>query len=113
MYPSLPSQCILTTRQVWTINYRETAPAAANTTMFIANPNASRFGGLASAVPGEILGLETAHQMWGKLPWKRLVQPAAELAAGWEVDRELGRRLPVRPCTLYANLLLTSLAVVL
>ncbi|KAL1696251.1 gamma-glutamyltranspeptidase [Schizophyllum commune] len=80
--------------EVWTINYRETAPAAANTTMFIENPNASRFGGLASAVPGEILGLETAHQMWGKLPWKRLVQPAAELAAGWEVDRELGRRLP-------------------
>ncbi|KAL1748659.1 gamma-glutamyltranspeptidase [Schizophyllum fasciatum] len=80
--------------EVWTINYRETAPAAANTTMFEDNPMASRFGGLASAVPGEILGLETAHQMWGKLPWKRLVEPAAELAAGWEVDRELGRRLP-------------------
>ena len=104
---------MLTGRQVWTINYRETAPAAANTTMFIENPNASRFGGLASAVPGEILGLETAHQMWGKLPWKRLVQPAAELAAGWEVDRELGRRLPVRPGTLHADIRLTLLAVVL
>ncbi|TRM69777.1 nucleophile aminohydrolase [Schizophyllum amplum] len=80
--------------EVWTLNYREIAPAASNISMFEKNPIAAQRGGLASAVPGEVLGLETAHQMWGKLPWKRLVEPAVNLAAGWEVDRELGRRLP-------------------
>lgn len=77
----------------WTIDFRETAPAAANATMFRDNPILSQIGGLSVGIPGELKGLADAHQRWGKLPWKLLVEPAAKLAAGWEVGVELGRRI--------------------
>ena len=81
----------------WTIDFRETAPAAANATMFSHDPTSSMFGGLGVGVPGELRGLTEAHRRWGTLPWKRLVEPAARLAEGWEVGVELGRRIQV--CT--------------
>ncbi|KAF5386012.1 hypothetical protein D9615_002522 [Tricholomella constricta] len=83
--------------EVYTIDFRETAPALANSSMFHDSPELSRFGGLAVAVPGEVLGLEEAHRRWGKLSWERLVRPSVELAKGWKVDRELGRRIPWFP----------------
>ena len=81
--------------QVYTIDFRETAPALANSSMFVRDPILSRRGGLSVAVPGEIRGLEEAHRRWGKLPWERLVWPSVRLAQGWEVDRELARRIMV------------------
>jgi len=42
---------------------------------------ASKFSGpLSVAVPGELAGLHEAWKQHGKLPWKRLVRPAANLA---------------------------------
>jgi gamma-glutamyltranspeptidase/glutathione hydrolase/leukotriene-C4 hydrolase len=82
--------------EVYTIDFRETAPALANTTMYREDPMLAIFGGLAVGIPGEMRGLEEAHRRWGKLPWARLVQPSADLAAEWTVDRELARRLQVR-----------------
>jgi gamma-glutamyltranspeptidase/glutathione hydrolase/leukotriene-C4 hydrolase len=82
--------------EVYTIDFRETAPALANSTMYKNDPNSARFGGLSVGVPGEIRGLHEAHRRWGKLPWARLVQPSADLAAEWTVDIELARRLQVR-----------------
>ena len=41
---------------------------------------ASTIGGLAVATPGEIRGLEKLHKLYGKLPWKTLVQPASNIA---------------------------------
>jgi hypothetical protein len=82
--------------EVKTIDFRETAPKFANSTMYKGDPMAARFGGLAVGVPGEIRGLQEAHQRWGKLPWARLVQPSVDLAAEWTVDRELAHRLQVR-----------------
>jgi len=82
------------TSEAWTIDFRETAPRQANSTMFVANPRLAIFGGLAVAIPGELRGLEEAHRRWGRLPWSRLVQPSVRLAQGWEVDKELGRRIP-------------------
>jgi gamma-glutamyltranspeptidase/glutathione hydrolase/leukotriene-C4 hydrolase len=79
--------------EVYTIDFRETAPGSANRTMYKDDPMASRWGGLAIGVPGEIRGLQEAHRRWGKLPWARLVQPNADLAAEWTVDKELARRL--------------------
>jgi len=83
------------TSEVYTIDFRETAPALANTTMYNANPRSAAYGGLAVGVPGEVRGLEEAHKRWGTLPWERLVEPSVTLAAGWEVDKELGKRIPV------------------
>ncbi|KAG1900607.1 gamma-glutamyltranspeptidase [Suillus fuscotomentosus] len=79
--------------EVYTIDFRETAPALANSTMYADDPAAARWGGLAVGVPGEVRGLQEAHERWGKLPWTRLVQPSIDLAAGWAVDKELARRL--------------------
>lgn len=68
-----------------TLDYRERAPAAASSTMFL-NENgdviagASERGHLASGVPGTVAGLAEAHKKYGVLPWKDLVQPAIDLA---------------------------------
>ncbi|SNX83561.1 related to gamma-glutamyltransferase [Melanopsichium pennsylvanicum] len=76
-----------------TIDFRETAPAAANKTMYVGRVPKAQFGGLAVGVPGELRGLEEAHKRWGKLPWKRLVMPSVELAKSAVVSKELARRL--------------------
>ena len=72
--------------QVFTVNFREKAPAAAKPDMFYKDPNLSKTGGLAVGVPGEVLGLYTAHEKWGKLPWKELIEPCVELAAKFKLD---------------------------
>lgn len=82
--------------EVWTVDFREIAPALANRTMYIKDPIKSKFSGLAVGVPGEIRGLEEAHKRWGTLSWERLVQPSVELAAGWKVGKELAKRINVR-----------------
>lgn len=48
-----------------TINYRETAPAAAFQDMYAGNENGSVFGGLAVGVPGELKGLDHLHRKFG------------------------------------------------
>lgn len=87
--PSSPN----TSSEVFNIDFREVAPALANTTMYKNDPAASLFGGLAVGVPGELRGLEEAHRRWGTLPWKQLVQPSVELARGWTMQTELSRRI--------------------
>jgi len=82
--------------EVWTVDFRETASALANKTMYIENPVSSKFGGLAVGIPGEVRGLEEAHKRWGSLPWESLVQPSVELAAGCKVGKELAKRINVR-----------------
>jgi gamma-glutamyltranspeptidase/glutathione hydrolase len=37
-------------------------------------------GASAVAVPGVVAGMALAHQTWGKMPWRDLVTPAADLA---------------------------------
>ncbi|KAF8706098.1 Gamma-glutamyltranspeptidase, partial [Rhizoctonia solani] len=81
---------------VHTIDFRETAPAGSNSSMFAKSPLLSKFGGLSVAVPGEIRGLQAAHSQFGRLPWSRLFEPSIQLAnGGWEVTAELDRRIRV------------------
>ena len=67
------------------IDYREKAPAAAHRTMF--RRDDSKHSWKIVGVPGTVRGLHLAHQKFGHLPWKRLVQPAERLAReGFAVD---------------------------
>ncbi|HEX6865155.1 MAG TPA: gamma-glutamyltransferase [Thermoanaerobaculia bacterium] len=78
-----------------TLDFRETAPAAAHRTLYLdaeGRPveNASLVGPLAAGVPGSPAGLYELHQRHGKLPWARIVEPARRLAAdGFPVSRYL------------------------
>lgn len=75
---------------------RETAPAAADATMFLGAdgrplPHAqATLGGRAVATPGALKMLEAAHRVHGRLPWARLFEPAIALA---ERGFALGPRL--------------------
>ena len=72
------------------IDYRESAPASAFEDMFRDNYNGSVFGGLAAAVPGELRGLEHAHNQFGSLSWHSVVMPAARVASeGFLVTEDL------------------------
>ena len=84
--------------EVYGLDFRETAPAAANATMYVGQPMKARIGGLSVAIPSEIRGLAEAHHRWGKLPWQDLVQPSADIARGWRIQNELAFRLRVRAC---------------
>ncbi|KAF5354305.1 hypothetical protein D9756_007190 [Leucocoprinus leucothites] len=81
--------------EVWSLNFRETAPGLANKTMYDGDRLKAQYGGLSVAIPGELRGLKEAYRRWGSLPWKELVQPSAQLATGWRVQKELARRLQV------------------
>lgn len=78
------------------IDYREIAPAKASREMYMNAPqkDASLNGQLAAGVPGTVYGMAEAHKMFGKLPWKEVVQPARLLAQnGFTVSRDLAQEL--------------------
>ncbi len=78
--------------QVWCVDYRETAPGAAEPTMFL--ENRTRFSHRQVGVPGTVAGLALAHERWGKRPWAQLLRPSIDLAeAGFEVDEALALSL--------------------
>ena len=66
------------------IDFRETAPGRARRDLFIAGNRrpapSSTEGPFASGVPGSVAGLALAHRRAGRLPWKRVVEPAIVLA---------------------------------
>jgi gamma-glutamyltranspeptidase/glutathione hydrolase/leukotriene-C4 hydrolase len=75
-------------------NFRETAPAGSSKEMYDADPEFSKFGGLAVGVPGEISGYGEASRMFGQLPWKRLFQESIEMMRdGVPVPPELANRI--------------------
>jgi gamma-glutamyltranspeptidase/glutathione hydrolase len=81
------------------IDYREKAPLEAGRDMYLDDagevvPRLSTDGHLAAGVPGTVAGLASAHASYGKLPWKRLVEPAVRLARdGFAVRASLAESL--------------------
>jgi gamma-glutamyltranspeptidase/glutathione hydrolase len=68
-----------------TLDYRETAPAAASRDMYLDEtgdvvPGKSTLGHLAVGVPGTVAGITAMHQRFGTLPFADLVAPAVRFA---------------------------------
>ncbi len=79
-------------------DFREMAPAKATPTMFLKDGKYSsdlhHNSYLSVGVPGTVAGLHLAWKEHGKLPWKRLVEPAIALARdGFAVTEGLSRSL--------------------
>lgn len=82
-----------------TFDFREKAPLTATQTMFQTADGEIAYartdsGWLSPGVPGTVRGLEAAHKRLGKLPWRSLVLPAAQLAGrGFRLSRSLAADL--------------------
>ena len=78
---------------VLTLDHREKAPLQATRDMYLdedGNVSEQAVGGhLAVGVPGTPSGLWEAHRRFGTLPWADVIQPAIDLANGFEVTRRL------------------------
>ena len=75
-----------------TIDFRETAPMAADGHWFYTDAGTPLShadavpGGRSVGVPGALRGMAMAHAQGGKLPWARLFEPAIRLARdGWRL----------------------------
>jgi gamma-glutamyltranspeptidase / glutathione hydrolase len=81
------------------IDYRERAPRRSTREMYLDSTgsivrNLTNEGYLAAGVPGTVRGLELAHRRYGRLRWRDVVMPAAELAArGFPVSASLAADL--------------------
>ncbi|KAJ9541163.1 hypothetical protein OSB04_027669 [Centaurea solstitialis] len=73
---------------------RETAPTLASRDMYAGNDTLKEKGALSIAVPGLTAGLYKAWEEYGKLPWKRLIQPSERLARkGFKVSPYLRQQM--------------------
>jgi len=85
-------------QKIHALDARERAPAAITTGAYMKDgrlvPELSQRGGVAVAVPGEVRGLGEMVRRWGKLPFRRCVEPAQKLAArGFPVSSRLAGSL--------------------
>ncbi len=81
-----------------TYDFREMAPARASPDMFLRDgrydEERHHFSYVSVGVPGTVAGLHLAWRERGRLPWKRLVEPAINLARnGFEVSQGLSDSL--------------------
>ena len=86
-------------KQTVALDFRERAPAGITPAAYFkdgkVDPELSKHGGLAVAVPGEVRGLAEMVKRWGKLPFSRCVDGAHRLAqrgfqVSWRLAADLG-----------------------
>lgn len=81
------------------LDYREKAPLKATEDMYWdkegnAITDLSLYGQFAAGVPGTVDGMVKAHEKYGKLNWKELVQPAIDLAQkGFKITKQQASEL--------------------
>ncbi|XP_030378608.1 scoloptoxin SSD14 isoform X2 [Scaptodrosophila lebanonensis] len=76
------------TKHAFSIDAREVAPFDAKPEIYDENPEASYVGPLSIGVPGELMGYHRAHDQFGKLPWRELVEPSLEICkTGYYMSR--------------------------
>ncbi|MBT8082953.1 MAG: gamma-glutamyltransferase [Gammaproteobacteria bacterium] len=91
------------------IDYRERAPVGASRDMYLdddgnVDEDKLPFGHLAAGVPGSVSGLFRAHQEFGTLPWRQLVEPAIRQAhQGVIVSYDMATLLKARKDRLCGN----------
>ncbi|XP_074640409.1 glutathione hydrolase 1 proenzyme-like [Tubulanus polymorphus] len=84
------------TKEIFTIDSRETAPNAVNRTDY-SHKSSHYYGGTAIAIPGEIKGMYEAHQRFGGLKWSQLFTPVINLCEdGVPITTALNQKLTVR-----------------
>lgn len=77
--------------EINSLDFREKAPMKASRDMYLDKngnviENMSGTGVLSAGVPGSVDGMVKAHEKYGNLPWKDLLQPAIDLAEnGFEI----------------------------
>jgi gamma-glutamyltranspeptidase/glutathione hydrolase len=85
--------------EIAALDFRETAPAGASRDMYLGpdgEPDRKRswVGPLAAGVPGSPAGLYELHRRFGRLEWRRVVEPAIRLAEhGFIVSDRLSREI--------------------
>jgi gamma-glutamyltranspeptidase / glutathione hydrolase len=84
---------------ITSLDYREKAPGLSTRDMYLdeggqIKKGLSEKGHLSSGVPGSVAGMYEAHNRYGSLPWKALVQPAIDLAKkGFPLTLRLAKSL--------------------
>ncbi len=83
---------------VASLDFREKAPAKADKDMYLDKdgnviPRLSTYGHLACGIPGTVDGLFAEHEKYGKLDFKRLIQPAIDFAEnGYRITAREAKR---------------------
>ncbi|XP_019530409.2 scoloptoxin SSD14 [Aedes albopictus] len=67
------------TGKVLVMDAREIAARASREDMFVNFKNGTAHGALAIATPGALKGYWVLHEKFGKLPWRKLIEPSIEL----------------------------------
>ncbi|KAB7504311.1 putative inactive gamma-glutamyltranspeptidase 4 [Armadillidium nasatum] len=85
-------------RKAYVLDAREKAPSLASENMFEGKDNASMYGGLAVAVPGEVRGCwELYKRFGGSVPWADLIEPTIKLCEeGIPVSQHMALALSVQ-----------------
>ncbi|MCH2107898.1 MAG: gamma-glutamyltransferase [Polyangiaceae bacterium] len=81
-------------QDTFVLDFRETAPAGLDASVFEERPLGVERSGHLVGVPGELRGLQALHQRAGRLPFSELVEPARRAAAdGFATSRHLHNML--------------------
>ncbi|XP_055618642.1 glutathione hydrolase 1 proenzyme-like isoform X2 [Toxorhynchites rutilus septentrionalis] len=76
--------------KAYTLDARDISAKAATEDMHLHDPSTTNEGPLSITTPGELKGYWEAHKRFGKLPWKKIMQPSIDLCKdGFEMSKHM------------------------